>query len=79
MVEPSQSGQRVWEDFVLQNESFFSLTPALSRGGVALLGIAQRQIRVSRAHIPATRHLRKLLPTSIQTIGGLIQIKRYET
>jgi ribosome-binding protein aMBF1 (putative translation factor) len=50
----------------------------LSRGRVALLGIAQRQIRVSRAHVPAVCYRRKPLPTSIKTLGDLIQIKRYE-
>jgi DNA-binding transcriptional regulator YiaG len=43
-----------------------------------MLGIAHRQIRVSRTHIPAPKIHRKPLPTSIQTIGDLIQIKRYE-
>jgi ribosome-binding protein aMBF1 (putative translation factor) len=47
-------------------------------GRVALLGIAQRQIRVSRAHIPSYTYRRKPLPTSIKTLGDLIQIKRYE-
>jgi len=50
----------------------------LSRGRVALLGIAQRQIRASRVHIPTDRYRRKSLPTSIKTLGDLIQIKRYE-
>jgi len=40
--------------------------------------IAQRQIRVSRAHIPAYCYRRKALPTSIKTLGNLIQIKRHE-
>jgi DNA-binding transcriptional regulator YiaG len=48
------------------------------RGRVALLGIAHRQIRVSRAHIPTDRDRRKPLPTNIKTLGDLIQIKRYE-
>jgi len=42
------------------------------------LGIAQRQIRVSRAHISTDRYRRKSLPTSIKTLGDLIQIKRFE-
>jgi DNA-binding transcriptional regulator YiaG len=42
------------------------------------LGIAQRQIQVSRAHVPPTCYRRKPLPTSIKTLGDLIQIKRYE-
>ena len=42
------------------------------------MGIAQRQIRVSRTHIPTPRIQRKPLPTSIQTLGDLIQVKRYE-
>jgi DNA-binding transcriptional regulator YiaG len=50
----------------------------LSWGRVALLGIAQRQVQVSRMHIPAKRQHRKPLPTSIQTLGDLIQVKRYE-
>ena len=48
------------------------------RGRVALLGIAKRQIRVSRAHVPAVCIRRKPLPTSIKTLGDLIQIRRYE-
>jgi DNA-binding transcriptional regulator YiaG len=42
------------------------------------LGIAQRQIRVFRAPLPAIRIHRKPLPASIQTLGDLIQIKRHE-
>jgi ribosome-binding protein aMBF1 (putative translation factor) len=42
------------------------------------LGIAQRTIRVARNHIPINRKPRKSLPTSIQTLGDLIQVKRYE-
>jgi ribosome-binding protein aMBF1 (putative translation factor) len=45
---------------------------------VLLLGIAQRTIRLSRSHIPTNRRPRKSLPTSIQTLGDLIQVKRYE-
>jgi DNA-binding transcriptional regulator YiaG len=41
------------------------------------LGIAQRQIRVSRSHISTSRQPRKPLPTSRQTLGDLIQVKRY--
>jgi ribosome-binding protein aMBF1 (putative translation factor) len=51
---------------------------ALSLGRVALLGIAQKQIRTSRAHISTDRYRRKPLPTSIKTLGDLIQIKRFE-
>jgi DNA-binding transcriptional regulator YiaG len=43
-----------------------------------VLGIAQRTIRVLRAHIPAPKTRPKSLPTSIQTLGDLIQVKRYE-
>jgi len=42
------------------------------------LGIAQWTIRVSRANIPTSRKPRKSLPTSIQTLGDFIQVKRYE-
>jgi hypothetical protein len=45
---------------------------------VLVLGITQRQIRVSRGHIPTNRQPRKSLPTSILTLGDLIQVKRYE-
>ena len=48
------------------------------RGRVALLGIAQRQVRVSRAHIRVPRIPRKSLPTSMKTFGDLLHIKRYE-
>jgi ribosome-binding protein aMBF1 (putative translation factor) len=50
----------------------------LSSGRVALLGITHRQIRISRRHIPANRNRCKSLPTSVKTLGDLIQIKRYE-
>ena len=42
------------------------------------MGLAQRQIRVSRAHIPLNRHRRKQIPTVIKTLGDYIQAKRYE-
>jgi ribosome-binding protein aMBF1 (putative translation factor) len=42
------------------------------------LASAQRQIRVSRAHIPLNRHRRKQLPSVIQTPGDYLQAKRYE-
>jgi ribosome-binding protein aMBF1 (putative translation factor) len=42
------------------------------------LAFAQRQIRVSRAHIPLNRHRRKQIPTVINTPGDYIQAKRYE-
>ena len=45
---------------------------------VALLGIAQRHVHVSRAHIPTGCYRRKPLPTNIQTLGDLIQVKRHE-
>jgi DNA-binding transcriptional regulator YiaG len=48
------------------------------RGRVALLGIAQRQVRVSRAHIPSQRNHCKPLPTNVKTLGDQIKIKRYE-
>jgi hypothetical protein len=55
-----------------------SLLPRPHRGRVLLLGIAQRTIQVSRTHIPAIRTFRKSLSSSIQALGDLIQIKRYE-
>jgi len=42
------------------------------------LAFAQRQIRVSRAHIPPNRNRRKQIPTVIRTLGDYIQAKRYE-
>ena len=42
------------------------------------MGIAQRQVQVSRAHIPTDRYRSKPLPDSIQTIGDAIHIKRRE-
>ena len=51
--------------------------PAIA-GPIALLGLAQRQIRVSRRHIPLNRHRRKQFPSVIQTLGDYIQAKRYE-
>ena len=56
-----------------QNNSF-----SFSVGRIALLGLAQRQISVSRAHIPLNRHRRKQIPTVIKTLGDYIQAKRYE-
>ena len=61
----------------LQNQKASPLE-VLSLGRVVLLGIAQRQVRVSRSHIPAKRNSRKPLPTSVKTLGDLIHIKRYE-
>ena len=48
------------------------------RGRIALLAFTQRQIRVSRAHIPPNRKRRKQFPTIIRTLGDYIQAKRYE-
>ena len=49
-----------------------------SLGRIALLAFTQRQIRVSRAHIPLNRNRRKQIPTVIRTLGDYIQAKRYE-
>lgn len=50
----------------------------ISSGRTALLAFTQRQIRVSRAHIPLNRHRRKHIPTVIKTLDDYIQAKRYE-
>jgi ribosome-binding protein aMBF1 (putative translation factor) len=42
------------------------------------LAFTQRQIHVSRAHIPSNRNRRKQIPTVIRTLGDYIQAKRYE-
>jgi hypothetical protein len=42
------------------------------------LAFTQRQIRVSRAHIPLYRNRRKQIPTIIRPLGDYIQAKRYE-
>jgi DNA-binding transcriptional regulator YiaG len=42
------------------------------------LAFAQRQIRVSRAHIPPNRNRLKQIPIAIRTLGDYIQAKRYE-
>jgi ribosome-binding protein aMBF1 (putative translation factor) len=42
------------------------------------LGIAQRQIRINYAQNQRKRKQPKRLPTSIKTIGDLIQVKRIE-
>jgi ribosome-binding protein aMBF1 (putative translation factor) len=47
-------------------------------GTIAQLALAQRQIRVSRAHIPLNRHHRKRIPKVVKTTGDYIQAKRYE-
>jgi ribosome-binding protein aMBF1 (putative translation factor) len=54
------------------------ITKILSRGRVALLGIAQRQVSIKFS--PKTRKQKnaKPLPASIKTIGDLIQVKRME-
>jgi len=51
---------------------------SFSRGRIALLGFAQRQICASRVHIPLNHHKRKPIPTTIKTLGDYIQAKRYE-
>ena len=50
----------------------------LSSGRVALLGIAQRQIRLKYAQNSRKQQRSKPLPASIQTLGDLIQVKRME-
>jgi ribosome-binding protein aMBF1 (putative translation factor) len=45
---------------------------------VALLGIAQRQIRIKYAQKTRKQQRSKPLPASIQTIGDWIQVKRQE-
>jgi ribosome-binding protein aMBF1 (putative translation factor) len=54
------------------------MTVPSSRGRIALLAFAQRQIHVSRAHIPPNRNRRKHIPTVIKTPGDYILAKRYE-
>jgi ribosome-binding protein aMBF1 (putative translation factor) len=51
---------------------------SFSWGRIALLAFTQRQIRISRAHIPLNRNRRKQIPTVIRTLGDYIQAKRYE-
>jgi ribosome-binding protein aMBF1 (putative translation factor) len=46
------------------------------RGRVALLGIAQRQIRIKYAQKSRNQKQPKPLPASINTLGDLIQVKR---
>ena len=48
------------------------------RRRIALLAFTQRQIHVSRAHIPLNRHRRKQIPTVIKNLDDYIQTKRYE-
>jgi len=47
-------------------------------GRVALLGIAQRQIRIKYAQKSRKQKRSKPLPTSIKTLGDWIQVKRQE-
>jgi hypothetical protein len=49
-----------------------------SSGSTALLVCEQRQIRVSRTHIPTNRQHRKPLPSTIQTLGDHVRAKRYD-
>ncbi|HTR41807.1 MAG TPA: helix-turn-helix transcriptional regulator, partial [Pseudomonadales bacterium] len=51
---------------------------SLSRGRVALLGIAQRSIRIKFRPKTRKQNTTKPLPTSIKTLGDLIQVKRVE-
>jgi len=51
---------------------------SFSWGRIALLALAQRQIRISRTHIPLNRKRRKQIPDTIKTFGDYIQAKRYE-
>jgi ribosome-binding protein aMBF1 (putative translation factor) len=51
---------------------------SLSLGRVALLGIAQRRISIKYAQKSRKQQQSKPLPTSIQTIGDWIQVKRME-
>jgi ribosome-binding protein aMBF1 (putative translation factor) len=50
----------------------------LSVGRVALLGIAQRQIRIKYAQKSRNRNRSKPLPENIKSLGDLIQVKRHE-
>jgi ribosome-binding protein aMBF1 (putative translation factor) len=50
----------------------------LSRGRVVLLDIAQRQISIKFSRKTRKQKNAKPLPTSIKTLGDLIQIKRHE-
>jgi DNA-binding transcriptional regulator YiaG len=50
----------------------------LSRGRVALLGIAQRQISIKFSQKTREQNNAKPMPASIKTIGDLIQVKRQE-
>jgi ribosome-binding protein aMBF1 (putative translation factor) len=54
------------------------ITEILSRGRVALLSIAQRQISIEFSHTARKQKNAKPLPASIKTIGDLIQVKRHE-
>ena len=47
-------------------------------GRVALLGIAQRQIRIKYAQKSRKQQRSKPLPASINTLGDWIQVKRME-
>jgi DNA-binding transcriptional regulator YiaG len=60
-----------------QNHNRATAIPS-PRGRTALLGFAQRQIRVSRAHITLNRQRRKPIPSVIKSIGDYIQAKRYK-
>jgi ribosome-binding protein aMBF1 (putative translation factor) len=51
---------------------------SLSRGRVALLGIAQRQISIKFSQKTRKRNNAKPLPASIKKVGDLIQVKRHE-
>ncbi|HTQ50532.1 MAG TPA: helix-turn-helix transcriptional regulator [Candidatus Acidoferrales bacterium] len=55
-----------------------SIGYSLSLGRVALLGIAQRQISIKFSPKTRKQNTTKPLPTSIKTLGDLIQVKRVE-
>src|SRR5688572_25992230 len=53
-------------------------TPSPHPMGIRLLGIGQRRIVASRAGISAKRNPRKAFPSTPQTLGDYLQVKRLE-
>jgi DNA-binding transcriptional regulator YiaG len=80
MVASSISAkERDWTRYSFERIFSSLWTPSPPRSGrVALLGIAQRHIRISYTHNLRKRKQCKPLPTSIKALGDWIQVKRQQ-
>ncbi|MGH7992426.1 MAG: helix-turn-helix domain-containing protein [Limisphaerales bacterium] len=67
-----------WNRWTVSRQSEIVRRIVLSRGRVALLGIAQRQISIQFSQKARKQNNVKPLPAGIQMLGHLIQVKRIE-